>query len=339
MEYVAGQTLRDIIRAEAPMAPTQAIDIAADIAAGLAAAHGEGIIHRDVKPANVLIAAGVAKVADFGIARAADGRGDLTSPGAVIGTATYLSPEQAQGLAVDQRSDLYSLGMVLYEMLTGRAPFRADSAGSVAYKQQRETPPPPSTDNPAVPPQLDAVVGRAMSFDPADRQGSAEELRGELLAVGHGCRGSTERSCRVGRSRACHGDAPARPGRRWWLGRWFPGPEGDGAWGLPPPASYGRGLGGRAPRRPHRGRRGIQLRWQRGDDRAAGRRPACCRCHGGAASGGTEIAGHRPEPARRSRSGPRPDACRRGPGRPQHHGFAGRTDREDPHQGALGCNH
>jgi tRNA A-37 threonylcarbamoyl transferase component Bud32 len=186
MEYVAGQTLSDMIRAEGAMAPGHAIDLAAQIAAGLAAAHGEGIVHRDVKPANVLIAAGVAKVADFGIARAADTRSDLTMPGAVIGTATYLSPEQAQGYVVDARSDLYSLGMVLYEMLTGRAPFRGDTPLTVAVKQQHETPPPPSTVNPAVPAQLDAVVARAMSLDPADRQRSAGELRAELLAVGHG---------------------------------------------------------------------------------------------------------------------------------------------------------
>ncbi len=184
MEYAAGQTLKEIIAAESPMAPARAVSIGADIAAGLAAAHDEGIIHRDVKPANVLIDAGKVKVADFGIARAADAPGDLTMPGTVIGTSTYLSPEQARGEVIDPRSDLYSLGMVLYEMLTGHAPFRGDSAITIAYQQQHEIPPAPSAANPAVPPQLDAVVARAMSFDRADRQRSAGQLRSELLSVG-----------------------------------------------------------------------------------------------------------------------------------------------------------
>jgi tRNA A-37 threonylcarbamoyl transferase component Bud32 len=188
MEYVEGQTLRDIIRAGGPMAPAEAIKIAVDVAAGLAVAHAEDIVHRDVKPANVLIAAdgeGTAKVADFGIARAVGAGGDLTMPGSVVGTATYLSPEQAQGAVVDQRSDVYSLGMVVYEMLTGEAPFKGDNPLAIAYKQQHEVPPPPSAINPAVPGQLDGIVGRAMSIDPSQRQRSAGEFRAELLAIGH----------------------------------------------------------------------------------------------------------------------------------------------------------
>jgi len=188
MEYVAGRTLGDIIRAEGPMAPSRAIAIAADVAAGLDAAHREGIVHRDVKPANVLVSQGdgVVKVADFGIARATDSREDLTMPGMVIGTATYLSPEQAQGRAVDQRSDVYSLGMVLFEMLTGRAPFRGDGATEIAARQRSEALPLPSVDNPAVSPALDAAVASALALDPARRPPSAAAFRAELLAADRG---------------------------------------------------------------------------------------------------------------------------------------------------------
>ncbi len=188
MEYVDGPTLRDIIRSEGPMAPTRVIEVGSEIAAGLAAAHQRDLLHRDMKPANVLMtASGNVKVADFGIARAAhSAREGLTMPGAVVGTATYLSPEQAMGEALDQRSDVYSLGMVLYEMLAGRAPFSGDTPVAVAYKQVNEVPPPPSTYNPDVPPSLDAIVMRALAKTPGKRQQSAEALRAELLDVRFG---------------------------------------------------------------------------------------------------------------------------------------------------------
>jgi len=184
MEYVDGFTLRDVIR-RGPMDPAEAVTIATGIATALAVAHAQGTIHRDVKPANVLLADGMVKVTDFGIARAAaDAQQGLTQPGMVLGTARYLSPEQARGKPVDHRSDIYSLGTVLYEMLAGGPPFPGESPVAVAARQARgETPPPPSSHNPRVPPALDALVAKAMSVDPAARYGSAEELRAALLAL------------------------------------------------------------------------------------------------------------------------------------------------------------
>ncbi len=184
MEYVDGVTLRDLIR-RGPMDPAEAVRIATAIATALAVAHAQGTIHRDVKPANVLLTDGAVKVTDFGIARAAaDAQEGLTQPGMVLGTARYLSPEQARGKPVDHRSDIYSLGIVLYEMLAGGPPYPGESPVAVAARQVRgETPPPPSSRNPRVPPALDALVAKAMSVDPAARYLSAEELRAALLAV------------------------------------------------------------------------------------------------------------------------------------------------------------
>jgi tRNA A-37 threonylcarbamoyl transferase component Bud32 len=181
MEYVEGETLRDIIRSRGPLPSEEAAGISADVAAALAAAHRHGIVHRDVKPGNVLVS-DMVKVADFGIARAGDPRESLTQTGAVLGTATYLAPEQAQGQPVDPRPDNYALGVMLYEMLAGQPPFRGDTPVAVAYQHLSETPVPPSQHNADVPPALDAVVLKAMEKDPARRQQSAQELRDELLA-------------------------------------------------------------------------------------------------------------------------------------------------------------
>ena len=150
MEYVEGDTLRDVLRREGPMAPERAMEVIADICAALDFSHRNGIVHRDVKPGNVMITApGAVKVMDFGIARAvSDSAATMTQTAAVIGTAQYLSPEQARGEEVDARSDVYSLGCVLFELVTGAPPFTGDSPVAVAYQHVREDPQLPSSINP-----------------------------------------------------------------------------------------------------------------------------------------------------------------------------------------------
>jgi len=186
MEYVEGRSLRDLIRNDGPLDPGQAADITAEIASALAFAHRSGVVHRDVKPGNVLLTqSGTVKVTDFGIARAGTSDG-LTQTGSVMGTATYFSPEQAQGLAVDGRSDVYSVGIVLYELVCGVPPFVADSPVSVAYKHVREEPVPPSRRNPDVPPALEQIIMSALAKDPEHRYQSADDLRADLLRFRRG---------------------------------------------------------------------------------------------------------------------------------------------------------
>ncbi len=186
MELVQGRSLRDLIRAEGPLDAHQAAEIAAEIGSALGYAHRSGIVHRDVKPGNVLITStGGVKVTDFGIARAGTADG-LTQTGSVMGTATYFSPEQAQGHSVDGRSDVYSLGVVLYEMVTGIAPFTGDTPVAVAYKHVREAAVPPSRRNPDVPPDLEQIILTAMHKDPAGRYQTAEDLRADLLRFRRG---------------------------------------------------------------------------------------------------------------------------------------------------------
>jgi serine/threonine-protein kinase len=185
MEYLEGRTLKKLVQEEAPLEAARAIDFTIQILRAARFAHKRGIIHRDLKPHNVIVdAEGRAKVTDFGIAKA--GASDMTQTGSIMGTAQYLSPEQAQGLAVSAPSDLYSIGIILYEMLTGRVPFEGESAVTIALKQVSEAPVPPSTPNPAVPPALEAVVLRALEKDPARRFADADEFIAALENAGQG---------------------------------------------------------------------------------------------------------------------------------------------------------
>jgi eukaryotic-like serine/threonine-protein kinase len=175
MEYLPGRSLKQLIRAEAPLDPVRAIDITLQILKAARFAHRRGVIHRDLKPHNVIVdESDNAKVTDFGIARA--GASDMTETGSIMGTAQYLSPEQAQGHAVSAGSDLYSIGVVLYEMLTGRVPFDAESAVSIALKHVSEAPPPTTVFNPAVPSELDQVVMWALNKNPVDRPANADQF-------------------------------------------------------------------------------------------------------------------------------------------------------------------
>jgi serine/threonine-protein kinase len=187
MEYVDGVTLRDIVHTEGPMPSKRAIEVIADACQALNFSHQHGIIHRDVKPANIMISkSGAVKVMDFGIARALADANSVTQTAAVIGTAQYLSPEQARGEKVDARSDVYSLGCVLYEILTGEPPFIGDSPVAVAYQHVREDPTPPSQRHNNITPELDAVVLKALAKNPDNRYQSAAEMRADLVRVHSG---------------------------------------------------------------------------------------------------------------------------------------------------------
>ena len=216
MEFVDGQTLREIVKTQGPLSQQRVIEVMADVCAALDFSHRHGIIHRDVKPANVMITRGGAvKVMDFGIARAlADGQ-NMTQTAAVIGTAQYLSPEQARGEAVDARSDVYAAGCVLFELLTGEPPFSGDSPVAVAYQHVREDVRHPSEVNPDVPPELDAVVLKAMSKNPANRYQSAAEMRSDLVRVLRGQRPlAPQVMTDEDRTALLHGGGPAGATRR-----------------------------------------------------------------------------------------------------------------------------
>jgi eukaryotic-like serine/threonine-protein kinase len=182
MEYVDGHTLRELLSSGRRLLPERALEIMDGVLSALDYSHAHGIIHRDIKPGNVMLTRnGDVKVMDFGIARAvADSQATMTQGNAVMGTAQYLSPEQARGEVVDARSDLYSAGCLLYELLTGRPPFQGENAVSVAYQHVSEMPTPPSQVDPAVPPVLDALVMKSLAKDPQQRYQTANEFKADV---------------------------------------------------------------------------------------------------------------------------------------------------------------
>jgi serine/threonine-protein kinase len=182
MELVEGHTLRELLRTGRQIMPAKALEFSQGVLEALGYSHKAGIVHRDIKPANVMLTSGgVVKVMDFGIARAvADTSATMTQTAAVIGTAQYLSPEQARGETVDFRSDIYSAGCLLYELLVGRPPFQGDSPVSVAYQHVREAPVPPSHLDPEITPAMDAITLKALAKDPADRYQTAGAMRADI---------------------------------------------------------------------------------------------------------------------------------------------------------------
>ena len=182
MEYVEGRSLAEIIRTEGSIHPDKVAEISSEVAAALSFAHRNGIVHRDVKPGNVLVAPnGHIKVADFGIARAlANVQSELTQAGTVMGTATYISPEQAQGMEVDPRSDLYSLGVMIYEMLLGHPPFTGETPVAVAYQHVQDSPVSLRTAGVSVAESLEAVTMKLLAKNPVNRYPTAEDLRSDL---------------------------------------------------------------------------------------------------------------------------------------------------------------
>ena len=202
MEFVDGPVLSKVLRDEGPLHPRRAAELASEVAAALGFAHSRGVVHRDVKPGNVILtSSGQAKVTDFGIARAMSApEENLTQAGSVMGTATYFSPEQAQGLPVDQRSDLYSLGVVLFEMVTGRTPFTGETPLAIAYKHVQDQPPAPSTLVSGLPAGLEAVIMKLLRKRPEDRYANAEDLRADLRRFlnGQATLAEQERAAAVG---------------------------------------------------------------------------------------------------------------------------------------------
>jgi eukaryotic-like serine/threonine-protein kinase len=206
MEHCGGGTLADMVRSSGPLPPEQAVAVGAAICEALSYAHRAGVVHRDIKPANVLLGdGGSVKVADFGIAKAAFASGDITTTGAILGTVTYMAPEQVVGLEPDERSDLYSLGVVMYELLTGRPPFAGDTQLATALAHQHEAPPALRSLRVGIPKPLEAAVLRALAKDASERFASAEEMR---AALGAGARRNDSTGVLPATPDASEADAP-----------------------------------------------------------------------------------------------------------------------------------
>jgi eukaryotic-like serine/threonine-protein kinase len=187
MEFVEGRTLAEFIAGGGRLSPNKAVEVAEAVCRALSYAHEQGVVHRDIKPGNIMVTRdGQVKVMDFGIARLSTTAETVAQTAAVLGTAAYLSPEQAQGQRVDGRSDIYSLGCVLDELLSGSPPFAGDSAMAVAMQHVKETPPVPSARNPDITPQMDAVVMKALAKNPDNRYQTAEEFREDLERLRRG---------------------------------------------------------------------------------------------------------------------------------------------------------
>ncbi len=260
MEYVEGETLRDVLRRDGQIAPRTAMTWMADVCAALDFSHKNGIVHRDMKPANVMLSkAGEIKVMDFGIARAmSDPSASMTQTAAVIGTAQYLSPEQARGEAVDARSDVYAAGCVLFELLTGEPPFTGDSPVSVAYQHVREDPRTPSSVLSTVPPKLDSIVLKAISKNPANRYQSAGEMRQDLIRVLAGRKPEAPMIMTDADRDSMLGDGRQRTGRATPAHVGVAGADGGGQ---PPDESGGAGADGAGRRRRQPDREGRVSKW------------------------------------------------------------------------------
>src|SRR5688572_14929799 len=228
MEYVEGRTLKELVVTRGPCPIPVAISYTRQVLAALRYAHRHAIIHRDIKPHNVIVDhEGRVKVADFGIARA--GASQITEAGSIIGTAQYLSPEQARGAPVDESSDLYSTGIVLYELLTGKVPFTGETPVEIAMKHLQQVPEAPSTIRPEIPRDLDLVALRALAKDPSDRYHSAEEMDSDLerIARGIGVSAETAEAATTVLAGTDLGEAPTtiRPaagaGRTYTPGRYY----------------------------------------------------------------------------------------------------------------------
>ena len=185
MQFVEGETLEEVMKPGEKLPLRQINDLVRQVAEGLAFAHGKGVIHRDIKPANIVVTKeGVAKIMDFGIAHTTGS--ELTQRGTVLGSPSYMSPEQVTGHAVDQRSDIFGLGVILYQLLTGERPFPGESATVISYRIVREEPPEPSAVNPIIPPSYDTIIKKSLAKNPADRYNSALEMAQDLARVAEG---------------------------------------------------------------------------------------------------------------------------------------------------------